>query len=220
MRHYPVSPRLYSMKKQVSLSLVPVIAVLAALAFAVPSQAGAQTKVGMVDMNKIFSSYYKTKDAESRINEARARAKRDLDDRMDTYKKTMDDINQLNAEIDRPELSKELKEEKMKSRDDKIAETKNLEREITEFRQQKEKDLQDQAVRMRNAIVDEITKLVQDKVKTDNYDLVFDKSGQSLNGVPIVLYSKDNMDFSDDIITLLNKDRPKDTGATVPKKGE
>jgi outer membrane protein len=203
------------MKKQVTFSLV---AVLAALSFAaVPSQAQAQTKVGMVDMNKIFSSYYKTKDAEARINEARARAKRDLDDRMDTYKKTMDDINQLNAEIDRPELSKELKEEKMKSRDDKIAETKNLEREITEFRQQKEKDLQDQAVRMRNAIVDEITKLVQDKVKSDNYDLVFDKSGQSLNGVPIVLYSKDAMDFSDDIITALNKDRPKGAAASPSK---
>jgi len=194
------------MKKQVPLSA---ILVLALLAFAAPSRA--QSKIGMVDMNKIFSSYYKTKEAESRINEARARAKRDLDDRMDTYKKTMDDINSLNAEIDRPELSKELKDEKMKSRDDKIAETKNLEREITEFRQQREKELQDQAVRMRNSIVDEITKLVQDKVASDKYDLVFDKSGQSLNGVPIVLYSKDNMDFSDDIITELNKARPKDT---------
>ncbi len=205
------------MKKQVSLSLCVLLAALAAAVF--PTQAQAQTKVGMVDMNKIFTNYFKTKEAESQINEARARAKRDLDDRMDTYKKTMDDINQLNAEIDRPELSKELKEEKMKSRDDKIAETKNLEREITEFRQQKEKDLQDQAVRMRNAIVDEITKLVQDRVKTDAYDLVFDKSGQSLNGVPIVLYSKDNMDFSSDIIAALNKDRPKDSGS-APKKGD
>jgi len=200
------------MKKQVPLSA---ILVLALLAFAAPSHA--QSKIGMVDMNKIFSSYYKTKEAESRINEARASAKRDLDDRMDTYKKTMDDINALNAEIDRPELSKELKDEKMKSRDDKIAETKNLEREITEFRQQREKELQDQAVRMRNSIVDEITKLVQDKVTTDKYDLVFDKSGQSLNGVPIVLYSKDNMDFSDDIITELNKARPKDTPAPETK---
>ncbi len=197
------------MKKQVSfhsLATLSALSVMALLAFAAPSHA--QTKIGMVDMNKIFSSYSKTKDAESRINEARARAKRDLDDRMDTYKKTMDDINQLNAEIDRPELSKELKEEKMKSRDDKIAETKNLEREITEFRQQREKELQDQAVRMRNDIVDEITKLVQEKVRTDSYDLVFDKSGQSLNGVPIVLFSRDNMDFSEDIIAALNKNKP------------
>jgi len=194
------------MKMQASFRAIPLLALLTLLACAVPSHA--QTKIGMVDMNKIFSSYSKTKDAEARINEARARAKRDLDDRMDAYKKTVDDINQLNAEIDRPELSKQLKDEKTKSREDKIAETKNLEREITEFRQQREKELQDQAVRMRNNIVDEITKLVQDKVKTDGYDLVLDKSGQSLNGVPIVLFSKDSMDFSDDIITELNKNKP------------
>ena len=132
------------MKKLASLVAI----ILLSLFASVPS-VHAQAKIGMVDMNKIFSSYSKTKDAESRINEARARAKRDLDDRMDTYKKTMDDINALNIEIDRPELSKQLKDEKMKSRDDKIAETKNLEREITEFRQQREKELQDQAVRMR-----------------------------------------------------------------------
>ncbi len=63
-------------------------------------------------------------------------------------------------------------------------------------------------MRMRNQIVEEIMKLINDKVKSDNYDLVFDKSGQSLNGVQIVLFSADKMEFSDDIITSLNKTRP------------
>ena len=73
---------------------------------------------------------------------------------------------------------------------------------------------------MRNGIVDEITKLVQDKVKSDNYDLVFDKSGSSLNGVPMVLYSRDNMEFSDDIIAALNKNKPKESSpaAKAPEK--
>ena len=44
-----------------------VLGVLAA-AFAV-STASAQTlKIGTVDMKKVFESYYKTKDAEARIN--------------------------------------------------------------------------------------------------------------------------------------------------------
>ena len=51
-------------------------------------------------------------------------------------------------------------------------------------------------------------------MKTDNFDIVFDKSGQSLNGVNIVLYSKDNMEFSDDIITALNKNRPPASAAS------
>ena len=195
---------------------IPTLLSLALMATAFPARA--EVKVGTVDMNKIFSSYYKTKDAESRINEARAAAKKELDDRMDTYKKNLDTINKLNDEINKPELSKDAKDEKSKARDEKIAETKNLEREINEFRTTREKQLQEQAVRMRNGIVDEITKLVQDRVKSGQYTLVFDKSGSSLNGVPIVLYSQDADDFSDDIIKDLNKTRPKDTSAATPEK--
>ena len=174
------------------------------------STSHAQVKIGTVDMNKIFSAYYKTKDAEARINEARNSAKQELDERMDTYKKDLDDINKLNDDINNAALSADAKSAKSKERDDKIQETKNLEQEITEFRTTREKQLQEQAVRMRNGIVDEITKLVLDRVKTDNYDLVMDRSGLSLNGVPILMYAKEGLDFSDDIITELNKNKPKD----------
>ena len=77
-------------------------------------------------------------------------------------------------------------------------------------------------MRMRNQIVEEIMTVINAKVKTDNYDLVLDKSGQSLNGVQIVLHSKDSMEFSDDVITALNKSRPAATpvapAAATPKK--
>ena len=185
---------------------------LSLLGFATTSHA--QVKIGTVDMNKIFSSYYKTKDAEARINEARNEAKGELDERMDTYKKNLDDINKLNEDIQKPALSPEAKAAKTKERDDEIQETKNLEREITEFKTTREKQLQEQAVRMRNGIVDEITKLVLNKVKTENYDLVMDRSGLSLNGVPILIYAKDGLDFSDEIITQLNKTKPKDSDTT------
>jgi outer membrane protein len=66
-------------------------------------------------------------------------------------------------------------------------------------------------VRMRAGIVDDINKVVADRVKAESYQLVFDKSGPSLNGVPIVLYSLDSYEFTDAVITALNKTRGKDT---------
>src|SRR6266478_371354 len=92
-----------------------------------------------------------------------------------------------------------------KEYDDKIANIKNMEREINEFRQTRERQLQEQAMRMREGIVKEITDIVMEKVKANNMDLVFDKSGMSLNGVPVLMYSHDNVDFTNDIITVLNK---------------
>jgi len=176
--------------------------------------ANAQLKVGTVDMNKIFSSYYKTKDAESRINEARNEAKKELDDRMDSHKKALDEIKGLEDQLNKPELSKDAKDKLQKTRDQKITDFRTTDTEIADFKNTREKQLQEQAVRMRNSIVQEITKLIQDKVKSDNFDLVFDKSGMSLNGVSVLVYSRDAMDFSDDIITQLNKNKPKDTSSS------
>jgi hypothetical protein len=36
-------------------------------------------------------------------------------------------------------------------------------------------------------------------------DLVFDKSGMSFNGVPLVMYSRDSYDFTNDVVAALNK---------------
>jgi len=201
------------MKKTLLLSTM----CLSLLGFA--STSHAQVKIGTVDMNKIFSAYYKTKDAEAHINEARNSAKQELDERMDTYKKDLDDLTKLNEDIEQPALSAEAKTAKSKERDDKAQEIKNLETEITEFRTTREKQLQDQAVRMRNGIVDEITKLVLEKVKTENFDIVMDRSGLSLNGVPVLIFAKDGLDFSDDIITELNKNKPKDADTSSADGG-
>jgi outer membrane protein len=191
-----------------------------AAAFAV-STASAQTlKIGTVDMKKVFESYYKTKDAEARINEARSAAKKELDDRMDVYNKGVAEVKKLNEEIDKPELSKENKEQRSKTRDEKVAELKTMEREINEFRVTREKQLQEQSVRMRGGIVEEINKVVGDKVKAENFQVVFDKSGPSLNVVPVVLFAKDEFDFTPEVITALNKNKGKDEPAAAASPKE
>src|SRR6266566_3183760 len=97
------------------------------------------------------------------------------------------------------------KDAEAKINDAKNANIKNMEREINEFRQTRERQLQEQAMRMREGIVKEITDIVMEKVKANNMDLVFDRSGMSLNGVPVLMYSHDNVDFTSDIIAVLNK---------------
>ena len=186
------------------------------LCFAGATAANAQVKVGVVDMNKVFSGYYKTKDAENKINDAREGAKKELDERMESHKQLLDEINGLNKDIDNAALSATAKADRNKKRDDKIAQVRSLEQEIQEFKTSRERGLQEQAVRMRNQIVEEIMTIINARVKSDNFDLVLDKSGQSLNGVNIVLHSNDKMEFSDDVIAALNKNRPAPDAAPKP----
>jgi outer membrane protein len=204
------------MKKHVLLTLV--LAFFGASAVTASAQA---LKIGSVDMKKVFESYHKTKDAEAKINEARNNAKKELEDRLDIQKKAMEEVQKINTEIENPALSKEAKEAKTKGRDEKIAELRTMDRENSEFRANREKQLQEQSVRMRAGIVEEINKIVEAKVKAENFDLVFDKSGPSLNGVPIVLYSRDAYEFTNDVIAALNKNKGASDAAApaaAPKK--
>ena len=162
-------------------------------------------KIGTVDMNRAFKDYNKTKDAEAKINEAKNAAKKEYDDRADAYKKALDEINNLNKQLDSNALSADAKAAKAKQRDDSIANIKNMEREINEFRQTRERQLQEQALRMREGIVKEITDVVNEKVKANNLDIVFDKSGMSLNGVPLLMYVRETYDFTNDVVAVLNK---------------
>jgi outer membrane protein len=175
------------------------------LGFPLASFAQGTLKIGTVDMQRAFKEYNKTKEAEAKINDAKNAARKEYDDRAEDYKKALDEINNLNKQLESPALSADKKTQTAKDRDDKIAKIKNMEREISDFRQTRERQLQDQLMRMREGIVKEITDVVMEKIKANNLDLVFDKSGMSINGVPVLMYSHDNIDFTNDIIAVLNK---------------
>src|SRR5499427_2446187 len=183
------------------------LSILSALTLVAPIAAFAKGtgKIGTVDMQRAFKDYNKTKDAETKINDAKNAAKKEYDDRAEAYKKALDDINNLNKQLESTALSADKKTQTAKERDDKIANIKNMEREISDFRQTRERQLQEQLMRMREGIVKEITDVVMEKVKAKSLDFVLDKSGISINGVPVVMYAPENVDFTNEIIETLNK---------------
>ena len=197
------------------------LSIFSALALAAPIAAFAQGtgKIGTVDMQRAFKDYNKTKDAEVKINDAKNAAKKEYDDRAEAYKKALDEINNLNKQLESPALSADKKTGMAKERDDKIATIKTMEREISDFRQTRERQLQEQLMRMREGIVKEITDVVLEKVKTKSLDFVLDKSGVSINGVPVVLYAPENVDFTNEIVEVLNKPGRATTSARRPAAG-
>jgi len=187
----------------VRIPLLAVIFLIAGVGFA-----KAEVKFGTVDMNRVFSEYYKTKDAQAKYADAEKAANDDLNGRVETLKASMKEISQLNADLEKAGLSKDAVDTKKKDLQTKVAAARSLDREIADYRSAKQKSLQDQFLRMRKDIVDDIMKSMNDLVKSKGYDIVFDKSGLSAGAVPIVLYSRDDLDFSQDVISALNKTAP------------
>ena len=170
-------------------------------------------KVGIVDMTKVFQDYYKTKDAEKKVNDGKAIAKKELDERNARYKQLIEKYQALAAEIKDPSMSEELRAVKQKDAEDVASEARSLEREKQEFAERRQRQLLEQVERMRKAILEEIREVVQDMAKEQNYDLVFDKSGLGSRGIPFLLHSKDGVDFSDNVIAKLNANAPASTEA-------
>jgi len=192
-------------------SALRVIVLIVCLASAVETRA--QVKIGTVDVDRVMKEYHKTKEAEAKLNEATNAAKKEYDERAEAYKKALDEINKLSAQLDTPVLSADAKASKARERDEKIASLKNMEREINDFRQTREQQLQQQMLRLREGILKELTDVVIAQGKSRNLDLVFDKSGASLSRFSPILFSPDSMDFTAEVIAELNK---KERATTPP----
>lgn len=186
----------------------------AAAAFTSAPRASAQEmKVGIVDMKRVFQEYYKTKDAEKKVNEDKSKAKKELDERSTKYRDLIGKWNEIEKVLKDKLVNEELKAQKQKEAQEIISEARALERDMEEFRRRRETQLQEQVMRMRKGLLEDIKTRVEEKAKRDNYDLVFDKSGMSPSGVPFLLHSKDAVDFSSDVVKELNKNAPPEAAA-------
>jgi outer membrane protein len=194
---------------------------LALIAFVLSSfcaAPAADLKFGVVDMQKAFADFHKTKDASGKFKENVDKAQREVNERWSVYKNLLGEIQKLQKEAQDPIVNNETRAKKGAELQDKAKELRALEQEISEFQNRRQGQLKQEDLQIRKGLYDEIIAIVKDKAKADNYDFVFDKSGISLTTVPVLLFYKDAVDFTDQIIVEINKGAPADTGK--PKSDE
>lgn len=194
--------------KKLSLILTSLLT-LSAVSFA------ADLKVGVVDLSKAFQEYYKTKEAEDTLNERRGAFQKERQDMMNDYQKMVDETQKIRQAADDKTLSEAAREEKKKAFETKVQDVRNQENKIRTFEQTRGRQLDDQFLRMRTSIVDEIRKVVQDFGAREKYNMLMDKSAAGVSQTPFLLYSSDVKDITDDIIKLINANKPA-AGATKP----
>lgn len=165
----------------------------------------AEMKIGTVDMNRIFTEYNKTNEAKSKYNASSEAIEKELNERTSDLKKKMEEINQLTTAIEKSDLPKKELDAKKKECEEKIEKARTLDRELVEYRSAKQKKLQDEFLGMRQGIIDDIMKVINDQTKVRGFDLVLDKSGLSAGAVPVVLVARPDFDISNEVLAILNK---------------
>src|SRR5277367_979758 len=199
--------------KNTIVAFIAVSFVTLALTASAQSSAG---RIVTVDLNKVFTDYYKTPIASAKIKDTAESFNKELNEMVDNYKKEIEDLNKLRDDQDKPEYTAEVRDQKRKAVSEKLAETQKIQRDLEDYRTGHGKILQDQQLRMRQTILKEIQDVIDKESRDAGYMLVLDKSGTTGNGVSGVLFSQDSLEITDDIIKVLNKNQPKATEASKP----
>jgi outer membrane protein len=183
------------------------------------SASAADYKIGVIDLSRAFSEYYKTKEAEGLLKERMAGFQKEATDMRADYQKLVDEINKLKDEAQDKTLNESARKEKGDALRIKVQDAGNMERKMQEFAVTRQRQMEDQQVRMRKGIVDEIIKVVNDLAVKDKYNFVFDKSGGSLNsGLPTLLYVQGVEEITDKVVASINATKPAGSDAGATKK--
>lgn len=165
----------------------------------------APAKIATVDLTKLFKEYYRTKIIEQDFNE-QSKVYRN-------YITRQAEILRKNEAEYRKKLNESLNVALAPAeREKRKAEVQSMERELKRSRAELEqyaagraKALQQSATEQRLKVIDEIQSEIRRRAAIEGYTVVLDKSAQSLNGAPQVLYSAEALDITAKVLTELNR---------------
>ena len=177
--------------------------------------AGPETgSVKFIDLDKVFNEYYKTKLADAQLKEQAEEFNQERAKLVESYEAMQKDFNEARDQSSSPALGDDARNKLRTQAEEKLIEIREQEQKIRNFDNSRRKQLEEQGRRMRKRIVDEIKEKVQAHARNQGFLSVIDTSGQSLNGVAIVLYVDSKADITQDMIGLLNKDKA--AGSAAP----
>lgn len=177
-------------------------------------------RIVTVDLNRLFTEYYKTPIASQKLKETADQYNREYEELRTQFRKLVDELNKLRDEQDKTEYTAEVREQKQKALQEKLAQTKTMQGNIEEYQTSHRQMLDQQTQRMRQNILKEVKDIVMKESRDAGYGLVFDKSGNSMNQEPVLLFSQDAFEITEDILKILNKNKPADAPKAEEKGSE
>ncbi|MDA7935341.1 OmpH family outer membrane protein [bacterium] len=167
-------------------------------------------KAEIVDVQKVFKSYYKSKKNQGDIDQERARIKKEDNEtraKLQVFKKK---IQELYQQSQAEGISEEEVETLTIQRQSVTQHLQKLDQERAAFNNQANSRLDQQMKGEMGGILKEISELVNQHAEAENFTIVFEKAGTNTNQVTSLLYGKGLINITAALMVELNKDRPDD----------
>ena len=174
------------------------------LAVFVAATAGAaELRVATVDLDKVFTAHPKTQAAEAELKKAEETIQGEMEKMLAEGRAMEETVSKLIDASRNPMLNEEARLRKRDEAENKKTELQEFQVRVRRTQETKLKQMREQLMKTRQGIVDELTAAVADFAKAEGYDLVLDRSGMTMNAVPMLIYSNPELDVTDRLIERL-----------------
>jgi len=197
---------------------------IAALVLMVGTSAFADYRIATVDLGRVFTNYWKTKQAQTVLDDKKADIEKSGKEMLATFNKAKEEYAKMQDLMNDPAVSATERDRRKKAADDKLKDLKDQDDALTSFGRGSNATMQELLKSTSDKILAEIRVVINAKAKSDGYTLVIDTAALAANGTPIVLYIvPGDTDITDAVIKQLNLgapvDMPKEDDKSAPKAG-
>jgi len=183
------------------------LALTIAIFLTAPSQAETN-KIGIIDMQRVWDKYWKTKQAQAQVDDQTADFEKRKKGMLDDYQKANREYKKLIESAQDQAVSSDERDKRKSAAEKKLLEIKEIEQDANLFQRTTDEQLKMQARRMTENILRDIRDLVDAKAKAGGYTLVIDIAAKSAVGTPIVLYTNGQNDMTQEVLSQLNSTAP------------
>ena len=176
-------------------------------AFLMAGGVRAEDRIAFVDVQELFTSFYKTQLAQDQIRQQADDIKLERDELEEGITALKEELEILRADSRDETLSPEVRQGKREQMEEKLVNLMTKEREMSEFEKLRKEQLEKQNARMTRTLFDEIHEAVILYAKAQGYASVIDRSGQSRRGTEVVLYTDADVDITAEVLAVLNEGR-------------
>lgn len=170
--------------------------------------AQAETKIGLIDLRKVFDNYYKTKQADANLKDEAGDLEKQIKEMVGDFKKGEEDWKKLLDKANDQAISSEERVTSKQAAEKKLVELKGLEQTVAQFQRSSKAALTEKQRRKRDAILQEIKDAVNQKSKAAGYSMVIDSAASSINDTPVVMFNNGTNDLTEAVLTQLNASAP------------
>ena len=164
-----------------------------------------EKEIAFVDMQKLFTSFYKTQLAQDQVRQQADEMQLEQDIMQSNIEEIRQEIEDLRTDSRDSMLSLEMRSNKRVLLEEKLVELQNLEQEMTEYEALRRKQIDEQNTRMTKKLFDEIQEKIVTYSREHGYIAVIDQSAQSRIGIAVTVYVDPAIDITEGVLKELNE---------------